>query len=45
VIGSDTQHEHNPRDAEAFNDWSESEPGTPQTVPVPGDLPASELRS
>lgn len=34
--------EHEPRDAEAFNDWSETEAGTPQTVPVPDDLPASE---
>lgn len=34
--------EHEPRDAEAFPDWDATEPGTPQTVPVPDDLPASE---
>ena len=43
VIGSMTDREHAPRDAEAFNDWNETEPGTPQTVPVPEDLPADEL--
>jgi uncharacterized cupin superfamily protein len=38
VIGSATDREHSPRDAEAFGDWSDSEAGTPQTVPVPDDL-------
>ncbi|HET9094642.1 MAG TPA: cupin domain-containing protein [Solirubrobacteraceae bacterium] len=42
ALGGDVGHEHEPRDAEAFNDWSQTEPGTPQTVPVPEDLPASE---
>jgi uncharacterized cupin superfamily protein len=43
AVGGITGHEHEPRDAEAFGDWDETEPGTPQTVPVPDDLPASEL--
>ncbi|HTW12657.1 MAG TPA: cupin domain-containing protein [Solirubrobacteraceae bacterium] len=43
ALGGYLEHEHEPRDAEAFNDWSESEPGTPQTVPLPDDLPAAEL--
>jgi hypothetical protein len=38
AVGGDVEHEHEPRDAEAFNDWDETEPGTPQTVPLPGDL-------
>ena len=43
ALGGDTAHEHAPRDAEAFAAWEDTEPGTPQTVPVPEDLPASEL--
>lgn len=43
ALGGYVDHEHEPRDAEAFNDWDETEPGTPQTVPVPDDLPPSEL--
>jgi len=43
ALGGYVDHQHEPRDAEAFNDWSETEPGTPQTVPVPDDLPPSEL--
>jgi quercetin dioxygenase-like cupin family protein len=43
ALGGSVGHEHEPRDAEAFNAWDETEPGTPQTVPVPDDLPASEL--
>jgi uncharacterized cupin superfamily protein len=42
ALGGMAEHEHVARDAEAFNDWSETEPGTPQTVPVPDDLPPSE---
>lgn len=44
VIGSQTDYHHDPRDAEAFADWQSTEVGTPQTVPVPADLPADELR-
>jgi uncharacterized cupin superfamily protein len=43
AVGGITGHEHEPRDAEAFNAWSETEPGTPQAVPVPDNLPPSEL--
>jgi quercetin dioxygenase-like cupin family protein len=42
ALGGYGDREHEPRDAEAFNDWAEAEPGTPQTVPLPDDLPASE---
>jgi uncharacterized cupin superfamily protein len=42
ALGGYVDREHEPRDAEAFNDWDETEPGTPQTVPLPDDLPASE---
>jgi quercetin dioxygenase-like cupin family protein len=43
ALGGYVDHEHEPRDAEAFTAWSDTEPGTPQTVPVPEDLPPSEL--
>lgn len=43
ALGGYVDHQHEPRDAEAFEDWSQTEPGTPQTVPVPDDLPASGL--
>ncbi len=43
ALGGVADHQHEPRDAEAFSDWDETEPGTPQTVPVPEDLPAAEL--
>jgi quercetin dioxygenase-like cupin family protein len=42
ALGGYVDREHEPRDAEAFNDWAETEPGTPQTVPLPEDLPSSE---
>jgi uncharacterized cupin superfamily protein len=45
VIGSLADREHSPRDAEAFADWESCEVGTPQTVPVPQDLPEGELRT
>jgi quercetin dioxygenase-like cupin family protein len=41
ALGGHTDHEHQPRDAEAFNAWDEREPGTPQTVPLPDDLPST----
>jgi quercetin dioxygenase-like cupin family protein len=44
ALGGIASHNHEPRDAEAFGSWDDAEPGTPQTVPVPEDLPASELR-
>jgi quercetin dioxygenase-like cupin family protein len=43
ALGGYVDHEHEPRDAEAFNDWAETEAGTPQTVPVPDDLPPAAL--
>jgi quercetin dioxygenase-like cupin family protein len=43
ALGAIVGQEHEPRDAEAFNAWDETEPGTPQTVPLPDDLPAGEL--
>jgi quercetin dioxygenase-like cupin family protein len=34
---------HEPRDAEAFNTWEETTGGQPRDVPLPDDLPESEL--
>jgi uncharacterized cupin superfamily protein len=45
VIGSTVGAEHEPRDAEAFSAWEDTEPGTPQTVPLPEDLGPQERRS
>lgn len=42
ALGGYVEHEHEPRDAEAFNAWDETEAGTPQTVPVPDDIPPAE---
>jgi uncharacterized cupin superfamily protein len=36
--------EHVGRDATAYADWDDRVGGPPQEVPLPGDLPASELR-
>lgn len=44
ALGGMVGHEHVPRDAEAFLTWADTEPGTPQTVPLPDDLPAEDLR-
>jgi quercetin dioxygenase-like cupin family protein len=44
ALGGFIDHEHGGRDAEAFADWTDTEPGTPQTVSAPEDLPPSELR-
>ena len=35
ALGGYVDHEHEPRDAEAFNAWDETEPGTPQTFRCP----------
>jgi uncharacterized cupin superfamily protein len=40
ALGSMVDRAHVARDAEAFADWDDPEPGTPQTVPVPENLPA-----
>ena len=45
ALGSQSDRTHAPRDAEAFSSWDDSEPGTPQTVPLPADLEPGELRS
>jgi mannose-6-phosphate isomerase-like protein (cupin superfamily) len=36
---------HDGRDGLAYADWDDTEPRTPQEIPLPGDLPASELRT
>jgi quercetin dioxygenase-like cupin family protein len=36
---------HESRDAEAFNTWEETTGGQPRDVPLPDDLPESELKA
>lgn len=36
---------HEGRDATAYPGWEATEGGTPQEIPLPDDLPASELRT
>ncbi len=36
---------HEGRDATAYPEWEDTEGGTPQEIPLPDDLPASELRT
>ena len=43
ALGGHEDHEHESRDGEAFAEWSQTEPGTPQTTPLPADMPDSEL--
>jgi quercetin dioxygenase-like cupin family protein len=43
VIGSMSDRPHSPRDAEPFLEWTDAEPGDLRSVPLPEDLPASEL--
>jgi quercetin dioxygenase-like cupin family protein len=43
AIGS-AREGHESRDAEAFNTWEETSGGQPRDVPLPDDLPDSELR-
>ncbi len=43
ALGGFIDREHGGRDGEAFADWAQTEPGTPQTVPAPEDLSPSEL--
>ncbi len=42
ALGSASER-HESRDAEAFNAWEEATGGPPREVPLPEDLPASEL--
>jgi mannose-6-phosphate isomerase-like protein (cupin superfamily) len=37
--------EHQSRDGEAFADWSDEQPTSPQEIPVPPDLEPDELRT
>ena len=37
--------EHAGRDGLAYSDWDDEDPRPPQEVPLPEDLPASELRA
>lgn len=43
ALGGHEDYEHEGRDGEAFAQWADTEPGTPQTVPAPDDLPDAEL--
>lgn len=43
ALGADGEHES--RDAEAFERWEDETGGSPREVPLPEDLPASELRA
>lgn len=45
VIALGGAGEHVGRDATAYADWDDEVGGTPQEIPLPDDLPASELRS
>lgn len=42
AIGGANPHEG--RDGLAYTGWSDTDPRTPQEIPLPEDLPASELR-
>jgi mannose-6-phosphate isomerase-like protein (cupin superfamily) len=42
AIGGANPHEG--RDGLAYADWSDTDPRAPQEIPLPEDLPASELR-
>jgi mannose-6-phosphate isomerase-like protein (cupin superfamily) len=37
--------EHAGRDGLAYSDWDDQDPRPPQEIPLPDDLPASELRA
>ena len=43
AIGGANPHEG--RDGLAYTDWDDTDPRTPQEVPLPDDLPESELRA
>ena len=42
AVGGDGEHAG--RDGLAYTDWDDDDPKPPQEVPLPDDLPASELR-
>lgn len=43
ALGGATAHDG--RDGLAYADWDDTAPRPPQEIPLPGDLPASELRT
>jgi mannose-6-phosphate isomerase-like protein (cupin superfamily) len=43
ALGGATAHDG--RDGLAYGDWDDTDPRPPQDIPLPGDLPASELRT
>jgi uncharacterized cupin superfamily protein len=45
VLAMGAAGEHAGRDGLAYSDWDDDDPRPPQEVPLPDDLPASELRS
>ncbi|HEX2503637.1 MAG TPA: cupin domain-containing protein [Miltoncostaeaceae bacterium] len=45
VLAIGAAGEHAGRDGLAYSDWDDDDPRPPQEVPLPEDLPASELRS
>jgi uncharacterized cupin superfamily protein len=45
VLAIGAAGEHAGRDGLAYSDWDDDDPRPPQEVPLPDDLPASELRS
>jgi mannose-6-phosphate isomerase-like protein (cupin superfamily) len=44
VLAIGAAGEHAGRDGLAWSEWDDAEPRTPQEIPLPDDLPASELR-
>lgn len=45
MIALGASGEHGGRDGLAFADWDDQSPRPPQEIPLPEDLPASELRT
>jgi mannose-6-phosphate isomerase-like protein (cupin superfamily) len=45
VLAIGAAGEHAGRDGLAYADWDDNDPRPPQEVPLPEDLPASELRA
>jgi mannose-6-phosphate isomerase-like protein (cupin superfamily) len=45
VLALGASGEHAGRDGLAYSGWEDDDPRPPQEVPLPDDLPASELRS
>jgi mannose-6-phosphate isomerase-like protein (cupin superfamily) len=45
VLAVGAAGEHAGRDGLAYTDWDDDDPRPPQEIPLPDDLPASELRT